>query len=651
MATPAIIAQGNFVASTANDFGDFIDVTLPAHQADDILVLVCEYYPSPASPIQPSAPSGWTATSGLTYDNKDRVVTGESVHVWWWRRAVNSATPPPRIVRQNATGAANSDTHLSGCAFVVRGCITAGDPFEGRNHQGDYSGTGGAVDAPPVTSTTTEGLAILIVCATHSGVTPSGSSAQGYVTVSSKYSFIGAGAACVLMSRSVGVATIPAGASGYAINDPGASFNGGTIFGFVAIPTADIGVGEVPVTVVPIRGMARGTPNPPALGCADEYEAIITSNDYETRVDAVRWSSIEWDRVLDDVSEATVVVPDEWGGVACCAKYGGLVPWRYGLTIERNGQPVWKGPVTKVLRQAGKITVKANDALVRYRRRLATRDESLRFVENDAGQMFADILNVHGRVIYDAWQFDVPQVNTGVAVTRNVVAREFNYAWDVVEDLLDSAIDATVIAGVPVVFQPGVGWVFVGALGEQYYLNTDQALAVSTGGDTLYGLFTQEAFTEIPEWTIDGMTQANTGWLAGADSGQAGFRKYWTAQVDSELAFDSVLDIVETDQLYRAGEGEEEPDDSVFQRRVDSIVALRAIAPAVIDSVSLSASAPINVENLRPGTIWTMDVYDACWGQLLGAGRVKRISGSIQAGEDEKIAATLQPLGYSEGDL
>lgn len=646
MAAPFITDQSNYTFAAALNAGDYIDVGLPYHQANDILVLVCNYYPSPNIPTAPAAPAGWQAPSGATYLGEDRQITGEAVQVWWWYRATSGSTPSPRIVRPDATGASDSDTHLSACAFVVRGCVTFGDPFESRNHIANSSGF-----IPAVTSTNVGSTAIAIITATHYGVIPFGpASPYGYSTVSAKYSFYGAGAGCVLMSRPVDVGTIPQGESGYDIADPLGGFNDGDTFAFVAIPTADVGVDEVPITVVPIRGPGRDDSGPLQLGCADEYECFITGPDYEDRIDAVRFSSLDWERVLDDTSAANVSLPDEFGGASCIARFGGLKPWRYGLTIERDGRVVWRGPVTSVKRRAGGIQVGAHDVFARFKMRLATRVDSLRFVNNDAGQMFSDVLNTYARVIYDQWEFPVPQVVTGVGVTRNVVAREFNKAWDVVKDLLDSSIDAYVIAGCPVVFQPQVGWVYVGALGEQYYLAGEH----TAGGELVYGLFTEESFTEIPDWSINGFQQANASWVAGADSGQAGFRKYWTSDVATLWPEDSILDVVETTGMYRASEGEAEPPDSVFQRRADSLVMLRAQAPAVVESVSLTQTAPVNVDHLRPGSIWRMDIWDAGWGQLLQAARLKRVKVEVSAdsgGVTESVSASLYPLGYTEGDV
>jgi hypothetical protein len=643
MARPFIAAVGEYSAAQVYAQGGFIDVALPFHQANDIIVIVCDYYPSPNIPTAPLAPSGFQAVSSATYPNVDREITSYNATVWWWYRAVDGLTATPRIFRPDAAGAADSDTHLSAIPFVLRNCVTFGDPFEGRARIGGN-------DIPALASTHAEALAVAFMTATHHGVTQTSASPQGYTVTALKKSFVGAGASLALQTRAIEIQTVPQGQSGFTMSDPLGGFNTGDNYGFVAIPTVTLDVGVVPITSVPIRGMARDDSGPMILGCAEEIEVFITGADYEDRIDAVRWSEVEWERVLDDVSTASVTIPDSFGGVSCCARFGGLKPWRYGLTIERDGRVIWRGPVSSLDRGNGQIKVTASDCFARFKKRLATRDNSLRFVANDAGQMFADILNTYARDAYDIWSFPVPQVTTGVAVTRNVVAREFNYAWDVAKDLLDSSIDAYVLGGCPVVFQPSIGWVFVGPQEEQYYL----AGEYSSGGELVYGLFTEEAFTETPSWSINGYQQANTVWVAGADSGEAGFRKFWTAVATDELVTDGILDFVETNSLYRASEGDAEPDDSAFQRRADSLVALRSNAPAVIESVSLSAQAPINIQHLRPGSIWGLDVWDACWGQLLQASRVKRVNGRAsmgQGGVEETVSVSLYPLGYVEGDL
>lgn len=650
MATPYIVDQANYSADPAHSLGSYISVALPYHQANDIIVLVCNYYPSPNPASVPAAPSGWSAASSGTHSGADRINSDEAAIVWWWRRATDSSTPPPAIVRPDATGATDSDSHLSATAFVVRGCVTFGDPFEGRANSGAWEGTAGEMSSPAFSSAHANALAILVATSAHYGLSKVSVNSLGFLDVSSKFSFTGAGAATAVMSRPIEIQSFPAAPCGWASNAPGGNSVPGTVFSLVAIPTIDVGVGEVPITSVPIAGEARDHSGEMILGCADEYEVFITGPDYETRIDAVRWSSLDWERVLDEPSTAHVSLPDQYGGASCCARFGGLKPWRYGLLIERNGQKIWSGPVTNLSRRAGVLNVTAADCFARFKRRLATRSESLRFVNNDAGQMFADICNTYARVETDQWIFNVPQVTTGISVTRNVVAREFSYAWNVIKDMLDSSIDAYVLAGRPVVFQPGYGWVFVDDLGLQYYLAGDH----TSGGELVYGLFSEEAFVEIPEWSIDGFQQANTGVVVGADSGQSGFRKYWTAAAPEYYLEDSVLDIVETATLYRPELETTSGGEGAFQRQVDSLVQLRAQAPAVIDSVSLSQAAPINVDHLRPGSIWRLDVWDACWGQLLQASRLKRVKGEASMNGDalaETINATLYPLGYTEGDV
>jgi hypothetical protein len=106
-AGPEFIAAGSIVgAGTASQ-----TVTLPAHQTDDILIVVA-HNPSNITITTPT--SGWAsiaASAGGVYDN------------WFWKRATSSSETAPTVT---STG----NTNTLACAYTFRGCVTSGDPFE-----------------------------------------------------------------------------------------------------------------------------------------------------------------------------------------------------------------------------------------------------------------------------------------------------------------------------------------------------------------------------------------------------------------------------------------------------------------------------------------------------------------------------------------
>jgi hypothetical protein len=386
------------------------------------------------------------------------------------------------------------------------------------------------------------------------------------------------------------------------------------------------------------------------LGCADDYRVFVTANDYETIIDGVGWSEIEWERVLDEPSTATVTLPDRYGGAACCARLGGLMPWRYGLRIERNDVSVWKGPVTNIQRAPEALRVSASDVMARFQKRLATRHVDLNLDFADAGTAFAVVVleaQIHDSTerLTEAWQVLPPEVETGLAIKRMILVRDFEMAWDVLNDFAEASVDFWIGNGVLYVFDHNQGWMYHD--GERT-VRLDGPY--SPEHELVYGTFTESNFVSLPTWSINGQAQANVGWVPGADVGTSGARRFWTASNPWSMNVDGVLDQVETFNLYRP-EAEEDIPDDVFQRFADSLVAVRGIGPAVIEGTVLAENAPVDVDNLRPGSIWQLDVFDACYGQLLQVNRLKRVTVRVAVSGDgltETVEPVLFPIGFEE---
>lgn len=379
------------------------------------------------------------------------------------------------------------------------------------------------------------------------------------------------------------------------------------------------------------------------LGCADDYKVFITGADYETVIDEVGWSDIEWTRIEDEPSTAVFSAPDKLGGVHCVAQLGGLVPWRYGLRIERNDQSVWKGVVTGLQRQPGAVRVTASDIMVRFEKRLATRDTDITFDSADAGTAFATII-LTAQIDGEAWSLQPPEALTLQPFSRTVVVRDFELAASLLNDLADAAIDYFVMDGVLHVYQVGAGWM--------YFDGANKLLEgpYNASRQLVYGTFTERSFVSLPLWSINGMSQANVGWLPGPDIGEEGARAFWTSALRPSVLEDGVLDIVESGDLFRPEEAD--VPEAVFQRHVDSLVALRGIAPAIIEDTPLTSSAPIDIDNLRPGSLWNLDIYDSGYGQLLQVARLKKVTVNVAKDQNgqvvETVKPTLFPPGYQE---
>jgi hypothetical protein len=390
------------------------------------------------------------------------------------------------------------------------------------------------------------------------------------------------------------------------------------------------------------------------LGCAETYSAWITDRTYEERVEGIGWSRINWSRSLDEYSRASVTAPDELGGVYCVAKLGGLVPWKYGLVIERNDIEVWKGPIRSVSRPTDQgrsvrsIQIEAVDILGRYEKLPLIYDTPAAYTNVDAGTVFRDILVTHTDSSANGWTLLVPDFITGKTMTRTLRASDNQAAYEVLREIMESSADVTVVNGVLYCFDPNNGWMFANPRYDEVVAGPYNA-----NHDLVYGLFTAEAYSEMPGWSISGQSQGNYVTVASAMVGELGFSKVYRAQdAASQLEY-GVLFLRDQQSVQRADATTPVSEDETLQSRANSLLALHAQEPAVVTGGALSEAAPIDMPNLIPGAIWNLDIHDAGYGQLLQQARLKRVDVSVDAtsgGIVESVNPTLHPVGYEAED-
>uniref|UniRef100_UPI003565ED78 hypothetical protein n=1 Tax=Gemmatimonas sp. TaxID=1962908 RepID=UPI003565ED78 len=322
------------------------------------------------------------------------------------------------------------------------------------------------------------------------------------------------------------------------------------------------------------------------------------------------------------------------------------------LRIERNGELVWAGPIVSIERPvrngsgADFVTISASDIMKWMSRR--TIKEDLAFNQSDAGLVFKDVLD-SATSLDNLFGLECPIFQTGYAMTRQIVALNFEYASDILEELARSAVDYFVL-GTDLVVQnqdatgfPAGWYVIRDGVQEQLAPTPDPF------GRYFFGLFTDEAWVERPGWVIDGEAQANNVYVPGADSGEGGFRRFWTASdVDMEAG---LLDYVDVSTLYRPQAGTPITSIGVFQERADSLLALRRDAPVILSGGMLGQNAPVTVDMLFPGSLWSIDLADHGVSQLLSIQRLKRVDVQVSVGEggiSERVSPTFIPIGTDE---
>lgn len=116
--------------------------------------------------------------------------------------------------------------------------------------------------------------------------------------------------------------------------------------------------------------MSRGP-----LGCPQEYRAVFHwrggAQVYGPPMVAAL-TSVDWGRTVDDVSEAKISIDRQSLTGDCCQTLGGrigadgtvqggLEPWIHELTLFRDTDLVWQGPVTRTVESRAGFTVEAMD--------------------------------------------------------------------------------------------------------------------------------------------------------------------------------------------------------------------------------------------------------------------------------------------------
>lgn len=133
-------------------------------------------------------------------------------------------------------------------------------------------------------------------------------------------------------------------------------------------------------------------------------------------------SSLEWNRVLNDCSDAVVEVATGNHG-ECCSIYGKLGTWGHELVMFRDGLRVWEGPLVNIKWRRGGVSLIAQDPLAWAKKR-ATSAKLVSvsdYAEKQAWEMVAESFGASGA--HDPQVIPYAQrlaANTGPPVTRDV---------------------------------------------------------------------------------------------------------------------------------------------------------------------------------------------------------------------------------------
>jgi hypothetical protein len=98
------------------------------------------------------------------------------------------------------------------------------------------------------------------------------------------------------------------------------------------------------------------------LGCPTSYHAVIhwrCGDQVFLPVESL--TSLTYERTLNDTATATIVITKDSLDDVCCEGVGQIEPWLHELSIYRDADLVWQGPVMTVTETRAEVTVEAWD--------------------------------------------------------------------------------------------------------------------------------------------------------------------------------------------------------------------------------------------------------------------------------------------------
>lgn len=335
-----------------------------------------------------------------------------------------------------------------------------------------------------------------------------------------------------------------------------------------------------------------------ALGCATHGYTITDRTGGHVAASG-RLSNVKYNRVLNDSSDATVIIGVE--GLDCCDELGNIRSWRHWLNIFRNGVFVWSGPVVNVTWSHSDVIVNATDLIGLLDRRVVHR--LLTFARTD-------VATIAAALIEDGLRPDDPgHATTIVAPTAATGGRTYQ-AWigqtaDHLRDLAETGLDFTA-TGQNILLLPDDYAETIGRLSDD---DLPEGLRVSEDGASL-------ATRQI----VAGDEDTGFVGVAGGSNDYYGLLEMYTEQ-------NTLKTLSDVDQAAAA--------------------KLRGSlnVPVFIDTqnVTLSPTAPVIIEQLVPG--WCVDITSAQTCREITQ-RMKMTGLSVaEDGTGEKITLQVSALG------
>lgn len=352
------------------------------------------------------------------------------------------------------------------------------------------------------------------------------------------------------------------------------------------------------------------------LGTCPTYRLFFTERGGERIVGTAPFEALNFSRVLDNISAATLVVTPNTREYQDVVKQ--LNPWQHEVAIVRGNKVVWQGPISDELNytysdNAHKVVISCQDILTwfNYRRVGLTKD----YVNEDVGVIYNDLVN-------DAMsKDDSPNVKVSVAQTNVFVDRSYDaslrqIAWNALSELHSTGIDVTVVGRDVLVGPQEVPVADLGVLPKGTY----------------YGVNVRRRGSDM----MNDVTVTGSGSFGGAvTNGHYSSAVYEPSDItefgllEGQTANYTLTTVEDATQAAKTR--------WEFSRR-----------PATYVQMTLTQQAPISVDKLIPGSLVTL-ADDTTLFTLKGQFRMSRVDFQVVGGEEGSQAEVVSPIWTNAG--
>lgn len=407
------------------------------------------------------------------------------------------------------------------------------------------------------------------------------------------------------------------------------------------------------VTYVPPGGCSQGGQavgeQPTSLGCAETYSAVIHWRGGALPYPSAsmeRLTDVKWSRTINDRSDAEITVLKGNISPECCEAIGKAEPWVHELTIYRDTDLVWQGPIIATTARRDSITINASDVFAWLDKLVNTFD--VRYVTAAAdgfGRRMAPITYIawnHLRLNLEESSLSVPPDYPGIM--DYIVRRDTGLPTIKVEK--DGSSNTTAWAEYMGNIwrewaKRGLTWTTIGRrlLLRGKPTNATRALARLTLDD----------FAGEVEVIKDGSTAATYGFAStqdaqdiSEDGDKVPSKVLGTGRIGTAYGR---LDVLVNIQ-------EEKVSDADLRAAAKNAIAGRYPVPLTIsipDGSSLTTTAPVRMEQLVPGERFDV-LADAYCTPIVQGFMLSDVDVSWQQGS-EKVAISLVPLAEVDEEL